>query len=154
MRRAIACATAALLVTGVAIAVPASRHFQEVTLILRNYSLTPKLVTLRAGEPAKLVLVNQGNLDHEFQVYPPPKVPPQDWNTYAMTNTYFKGMGEIDVALSGEAEIGATSVFKVHVAPGARITLWFTPRDRGVFEMASHDPGQYEKGMKGTLVVR
>jgi uncharacterized cupredoxin-like copper-binding protein len=136
-----------------AVAAP-SPNAQEITLVLQEYSFTPKAITLRAGTPVKFVLVNRGNRDHEFQVYPVPQVSPQDWNSYAMTHTYFKNMGEIDVALPGEAEIGMTALFKVHVAPGARVTLWFTPRAKGVFEMASHDPGQFEKGLKGTVVVK
>jgi len=144
----------ALLVPGAATgAVPALRA-QEITLALREYAFTPDAIALRAQLPVKLTLVNKGTRDHEFQVYPVPKVPPHDWNSYAMTHTYFKDMGEIDVALPGRAEIGMTALFKVHVAPGAGVIIWFTPRVPGVFEMASHDPGPREEGVRGTFAVR
>lgn len=154
MQRMIVLVTAALLVTSVALTAAAAFHAEGITLVLREYSFTPKAITLQAGTPVKLVLVNNGNRDHEFQVYPVPKVPPHDWNSYAMTHTYFKDMGEIDVALPSQAEIGTTALFKVHVAPGARVTIWFTPRAKGVFEMASHDPGQFEQKMRGAVVVK
>jgi len=153
MQRMIALVAAALLVTGAALAAAGAPHAQGIILVMREYSFTPKAITLQAGTPVKLVLVNKGNRDHEFQIYPVPKVTPHDWNSYAMAHTFFRGMGEIDVALPGQAEIGTTALFKVHVAPGARVTIWFTPAVKGVFEMASHDPGQYERELRGTVVV-
>jgi len=142
------------VIVGVALAAGASPYPRETTLVLHENSFTPDVVTLHAGAPAKLILTNAGKSDHEFQVYRAPKSSPANWNTYTMAHTYFQNMGEIDFAVPGEAEIGTTTLFKVHVAPGARVTLWFTPREKGTFEMASHDPGQYAKGMKGTLIVQ
>lgn len=144
----------AVLITTVALAAAGGPRIQAITLVLREYSLTPTTITLRARTPVKLVIANEGARDHEFLVYPVPRVAPRDWNAYAMTHTYFKDMGEIDVALPGQAEIGTTALFKLHVAPGARVTIWFTPRAKGVFEMASHDPGGPEQGLRGTVIVR
>jgi uncharacterized cupredoxin-like copper-binding protein len=146
----------ALLVASLAVGVAAAAgpRARDITIVLREYSFTPATITLRAGVPVKLILANQGTRDHEFQLYSVPTDSPRDWNRYAMTHSFFQNMGEIDVALPGQAEIGVTSLFKVHIAPGASVTIWFTPQARGVFAMASHDPGRAEKGLKGTVVVR
>lgn len=153
IRWAVAPFAAVLLVTSVALAAAGADPAQGITLVLREYAVTPRAFTLRAGTPVRLILANEGTRDHEFQVYPVPKVPPVDWNAYVMSHTYFKDMGEIDVALPGRAEIGTTALFKVHLAPGARVIIWFTPRVKGRFEMASHDPGRFERGLTGTIVV-
>jgi uncharacterized cupredoxin-like copper-binding protein len=142
------------LLAGLGMPAPAAVREQQMTILMREYSFTPGAVRLQAGTPVRLTLVNNGNLEHEFQVYPAPGPPGAGWQTYVMRHTYFQDMGEIDVSVPGAAEAGATSVFKVHVAPGARVILWFTPRTRGRFEMACHDPGHYERGMKGTFVVQ
>jgi uncharacterized cupredoxin-like copper-binding protein len=151
--RAIAPFAAVLLVTGMVLAAAGTIRAQEITLVLREYAFTPETLTLQAGTPVRLILTNEGTRDHEFQVYPAPKVSPVDWNAYVMSHTYFKDMGEIDVALPGRAEIGTTALFKVHLAPGASAIIWFTPRETGRFEMASHDPGRFERGLTGMIVV-
>jgi uncharacterized cupredoxin-like copper-binding protein len=153
-RRASVLLAAAVLVAGATLAGAAIRQVREVTVVLREYSFTPRAIVLRTGTPVKLVLVNEGARDHEFQVYSVPRISPRDWSAYVMAHTYFTNMGEIDVALPGQAEVGTTALFKVHVAPGARVTIWFTPRVKGVFEVASHDPGRLEKGLRGTLAVK
>jgi uncharacterized cupredoxin-like copper-binding protein len=153
-KRTLASFAAALLVPGAPISTVASPHAQEIRLVLREYSFMPKLITFHVGMPVKLILVNMGDRDHEFQVYSVPKTSPRDWNTYAMAYTYFRDMGEIDVALPGEAEIGTTTLFKVHVAPGASVTIWFTPQRKGMFQMASHNPGEFEREMRGLVVVK
>ncbi|HKX18960.1 MAG TPA: hypothetical protein VJT33_13190 [bacterium] len=152
MWRIVPLATALLIATAALPAVGAVRA-QAVTLVLHDYAFGSKTITLRAGTPVRLILDNEGTRDHEFQVYAAPKVSPADWNAYVMSHTYFKDMGEIDIALPGRAEIGTTTLFKVHLAPGTRAVVWFTPRARGRFEMASHDPGRAEESLRGTVVV-
>jgi uncharacterized cupredoxin-like copper-binding protein len=156
MRRAIVLCAAALPAAALLAGGPggsAADRAEDVMLVLHDHSFAPETLALRAGTAVRLTLVNEGTRDHEFQVYPAPAVPPSDWNEYAMSHTYFAHMGEIDIALPGRAEIGTTTLFKVHVAPGARVIVWFTPRAKGRFEMASHDPGRSERGLKGTVVV-
>ncbi|MDR7404112.1 MAG: cupredoxin domain-containing protein, partial [Armatimonadota bacterium] len=46
---------------------------QKVTVVLNEMSFTPSRVTVTAGTPVELVLVNRGKQKHEFMVYSLPR---------------------------------------------------------------------------------
>jgi len=127
---------------------------QTVTITLTEFAFTPAKVTLQAGRPAEIVLVNRGKVEHEFMVYTPPKGRVSDWDEWVMPNTYFKNMGEVEGEFPGIGAVAGTSIFEVEVKPGKRAELKFTPVRKGTFEMGCHVEGHYEAGMKGVLVVK
>ncbi len=127
---------------------------QKITIALNEFNFSPAKVTLQAGVPAEIKLVNKGKVEHEFQVYVTPRGKVSDWDEYAMTNTYFKDMGEVETEFEGIGAVAGTRVFEVKVQPGKEAGLKFTPTRRGIFEMACHTEGHYEAGMKGVLTVK
>lgn len=127
---------------------------QKVTITMREYSFSPARVTLQAGVPAEIVLVNKGKIKHEFMVYDTPKGTVSDWDEHVMANTYFKDMGEVEGEFEGIGAVAGTRVFEVEVQPGKRAELKFTPTRKGTFEIGCHYEGHYEAGMRGVLVVK
>jgi len=127
---------------------------QKVTIVLSDFKFTPAMVTLQAGVPAEIVLVNKGNVEHEFMVYKTPSGKISDWDEYIMPNTYFKNLGEVKGEFEGTGAVAGTSVFEVEVAKGKTAALNFTPTQKGTFEIGCHTEGHYEAGMKGVLVVK
>ncbi|MDR7509768.1 MAG: cupredoxin domain-containing protein [Armatimonadota bacterium] len=127
---------------------------QKVTVVLNEMSFTPSRVTVTAGTPVELVLVNRGKQKHEFMVYSLPRagLAGEELEEWAKENTYFKGV-EVTVETAG-VEIGAEALMEVELAPGRSVTLEFTPQRKGTFEIGCHVEGHYEAGMKGTFVVR
>lgn len=127
---------------------------QKVTITMTEFKFAPARITLQAGIPAELILINKGKIEHEFMVYAAPKARVSDWDEYVMANTYFKNMGEIKGEFEGIGAVAGTSVFEVEVQPGQRAELKFTPTRKGTFEIGCHVEGHYEAGMKSVLVVR
>jgi uncharacterized cupredoxin-like copper-binding protein len=113
----------------------------SLTIVLGDFAIRPSVATVQSGQPVRLVLANRGQVDHDFEVYGRPRSAPRDWNAYVKGHTYFRNLGEIDVAVLGQDEVEAEAIFKIHVAPGARVTIYFTPRQRGRFEMGGSRPG-------------
>lgn len=132
----------------------ATAKVQKVTVTLNEFKFVPKTVSLRAGIPAELTLINRGKVEHEFLVYATPKAAPDDWDEYAIANTYFKGTEEIEVVFRRQGAVAGTSLFEVEVEAGRSATIEFTPMQSGTFEIGCHVEGHYEAGMKATLIVK
>ncbi len=144
--------SAALALAG-AVTAPAGAAKQKVTIVMTEYKFTPSSITLRAGTPVELKLVNRGEQKHEFMVYPPkPGADREELEKWGHGNSYFKDV-ELKVE-GGGLEVVGTNIFEVEVEPGKSAELKFTPKRAGTFEMACLIEGHYEKGQKGTLVVR
>src|SRR5712691_4893677 len=86
---------------------------QKVTIVMTEFKFSPAMVTLQAGVPAAIVLVNKGNVAHEFMVYKTPSGKISDWDEYIMPNTYFKNLGEVKGEFEGTGAVAGTSVFEV-----------------------------------------
>ncbi len=127
---------------------------QKITITLQEYSFTPTRVTLQAGVPVEIKLVNKGKLSHEFTVYTTPRGKVSDWDEYAMTNTYFRDMGEVQTEFDGIGAAAGTRVFEVQVQPDKEAAVKFTPTRKGTFEIGCHVQGHYEAGMKGVWTVK
>ena len=130
---------------------------QQLTITLGDFSITPQKITLEAGVPAEITLVNKGTVVHELMVYPMPKpgLSGTKLHEWAEDNSYFKGL-EVSVA-SGpgiQVERKGPSIVDIEVAAGRSTVVKFTPAKAGVFEMSCQVPGHYEIGMKGTLTIR
>ena len=132
----------------------AAPQVQKVTIIMTENRFEPKAITLQAGMPVELTLVNQGTKEHDLSVYPAPPSAPKDWDEYVTQHSYFENTGEIGVDFPGQGAVAGTRVFEIELEKGKSAILGFTPARTGVFEMGSHIPGQYEAGMKGSFVVK
>jgi uncharacterized cupredoxin-like copper-binding protein len=154
MRRGVQACLVVLLVAGLSLGATAAPKAQRVTLTMTDFKWTPATVTVTAGTPVEITLVNKGKVEHEFMVYPAPKRAPADWDAYLMTNTLFRDMGEIEVEFEGQGAVAGVSIFETEVKPGRKATVHFTPNRKGTFEIGCHVEGHYEAGMKATLIVK
>lgn len=140
-----------------AAAAGAARQVVEVEMWEFRYK--PSVVTLRAGVPAELRLVNRGVVEHEFMVYDATDLhmagmDPDKMHHELEERSYFRGLA---VQVSGRAKMVermGRDVVMITLAPGEKVVLRFTPKRRGTFEIGCHLPGHYEAGMKGRVVVR
>ena len=108
-----------------------------ISLSTREFSFAPSTLSLRAGAPVRLTLVNEGALEHDFTIH---------------------GMAGEPVQAKGSKELGhamdAAASNAVHVSahPGERVSAEFVPT-AGTFEYYCSVPGHREANMRGTLHV-
>jgi uncharacterized cupredoxin-like copper-binding protein len=151
----------ALLVAwaGLAGKVQAAAAPQRVEVQLKEFAFVPSAVTLKAGIPAELRLVNRGVVEHEFMVYQlghlrMSGMDPQKMHKELEARSYFRGLAvQVEGAAKAVERMGKDLVM-ITLAPGQHVLLRFNPTKKGTFEMGCHIPGHYEAGMKGSWVVR
>jgi uncharacterized cupredoxin-like copper-binding protein len=159
--RKLALLTAALFViwAGAAGTPQAGAARQGVEVGMKEFAFVPSTVTLKAGSPAEVRLVNRGVVEHEFMVYDLGHLhlagmDPQRMHRELEARSYFRGLA---VQVAGKAKMverRGKDLVMVTLAPGEQVVLRFTPVKKGSFEMGCHLPGHYEAGMKGRWVVR
>lgn len=154
MIRTIAIVAVALMTLGLAGSTLAASGDQAATITMSEYAYTPRTLTLRTGVPVVLTLRNTGQIAHEIMLYPAPKAAVKDWDEYAMANTYFQKMGEVETEFAGRGHDSGTSIFEVLVDAGQTAVIRFTPNRVGTFELGCHIPAHYENGMKGTITIK
>jgi uncharacterized cupredoxin-like copper-binding protein len=100
----------------------------------------PTTLEVTAGEPVKLMLQNNGALEHDFSV----------------TEFPTEGTAEQTGGSDHGAGHGSGEGTGLHVAAlgGQRASLEFTPSKPGTYEFWCTVPGHKEAGMTGTLVVQ
>ncbi len=143
-----------LMTLGVTSNILAAVKIQEAIIAVSEFAFAPKSLTLRVGVPTELVIRNTGKVGHELQLYTVPKTAVEDWDDYALANTYFQKMGEVLMEFEGRGHASGNSLFEALVLPGQRAVIRFTPNRAGTFEMACHIPSHYEAGMKGTITFK
>jgi uncharacterized cupredoxin-like copper-binding protein len=129
---------------------------QKVAIVMTDFKFTPATITLQAGVPAEVTLVNRGAVMHEFSVYrtPPAGKKITEWDDWVVPNTYFQGIGEVKSEIEGFGTTNGTALFEFEVPKGRSVVIKFIPTRKGTFEMGCHQEGHYEAGMKGVLVVK
>lgn len=154
MRIAVRVLLVVALLAMVSLGASAAPKTQKVTLTLTEFKFSPKNVTLQAGVPVELTLMNKGTVEHEFLLYAVPKGKVEDMDAFALSTTYFKDTGEIVAEFPGVGMAAAPVLFETEVVKGKSVTLKFTPAKKGTFEFGCHVEGHYDGGMKGTLIVK
>ncbi len=130
---------------------------QQITITMRDFSYTPDRITLEAGVPVEITLVNRGKVKHKFMVYPMPKAGMSGirLHEWAEDNSYFKGLQVVVVEGRGiEVERKGPSVVEIQVGTGKAAVVKFAPAKKGTFEFACLIEGHYEAGQKGSLTVK
>lgn len=101
---------------------------------MKEFTFRPAVIVLTAGHPARLVLVNQGQIAHQFET------------------GYLRA---IPVRVTGGPLSAETAgVGAARVDPDGSARLDFVPRSRGRFVFACTLEGHQEAGMHGVLEVR
>ncbi len=116
-----------------------STGVQEVTVVAQDIAFSQKQLTLKAGVPTRLVLVNQGAVEHD------------------VTIPGLAAGGTADAHGQQEAghSMGAMAPGTVHATAraGDRAVVEFTPK-AGTYELFCSIPGHKDAGMQGTLRVQ
>lgn len=123
--------------TLVALLLPASARAQAPLIVrvnMQEFAFRPATIRLTAGRPVRLVLVNQGQIAHQFET------------------TYFHALPVRIVGDTLSAEAAGLDVVRLN--PGGQVRLEFLPRGKGRFGYACTLEGHKEAGMVGTLEVR
>jgi uncharacterized cupredoxin-like copper-binding protein len=129
---------------------------QSVTVTMTEFKFTPAEVTLRAGVPAEIRVVNTGATEHEFMVYERPKAgaTAMDLHDWSRERSYFLGLEpKVDGSVT-DVERKGKDIVMIMLAAGKSATIKFTPKKTGTFEIGCLVPGHREAGMRAVLVVR
>ncbi|NOH01879.1 MAG: hypothetical protein HND47_07900 [Chloroflexi bacterium] len=113
----------------------------EVQVTLTEFGIESSLTEFEAGVPYRLVVTNEGAVNHEFMI-----MPPLTEDQMGMT----MDMHELD-------ENALAMIAEDQLTPGATATLEFTfpeAAPAGALEFSCHTPGHYEAGMKLPIVVK
>ncbi|WP_097302701.1 copper-resistant cuproprotein CopI [Pseudomonas chlororaphis] len=145
-------------------AASAAKATRTVELVMGDMSFSPKTLDIKAGETVRFVLVNKGQLLHEFNLGDAAMHAKHQQEMLKMqqsgmlTPTAVKDMpaGAMDHAAMGH---GAMPGMKhddpnsVLVEPGKTAELTWTFSKAGSLEFACNIPGHYQAGMVGKLTV-
>jgi len=145
---------AALLVAGPVLgSVSLGAAGQTVTITMRDFSYTPDRITVQAGIPVALTLINKGKVTHEFMIYDRPKAMSGEMlHAWAERHNYFHGL-TVD-ASGAKVMRNAGDFVGLRVAVGTTATVKFTPTRKGTFEMACLIGDHYQAGQRGVFIVR
>lgn len=145
-----------ILGISVAVVSAGTAPVQKLTVNMTEFQFTPKMLALKPGTTVQLTLVNKGSVQHEFMLYTMPIGMSMNINMdeYGSKNTYFQGIGDIEVTYPGKKPARVQRLAKVDVDPGNTVTIGFAAKKTGAFEFGCHLAGHYEAGMKGALNVR
>ncbi|KRP58447.1 cupredoxin domain-containing protein [Pseudomonas trivialis] len=129
---------------------------RSVEVTLQDIAFAPKSVDVKAGETVRFVLVNKGQLLHEFNLGDAAmhaehqKEMLQMLASGMLTST---GMARMDHAAMGHGAMKHDDPNSVLVEPGKTAELTWTFAKATGLEFACNLPGHYQAGMVGTLTV-
>jgi len=101
---------------------------------MSEFTFRPATIYLTAGQPVRLVLVNRGQIAHQFET---------------------SSLRAVVVRIVGEGiSVEAPGLNFLRLNPGETARLDFLPREKGRFRFACTIEGHREAGMQGILDVR
>lgn len=115
---------------------------RTVEVLLKDIAFEPDRLQVKAGETVRFVLINQGQLPHEFNL-----------GDKVMHVEHQKQM----LAMAGHVHGGTAhdhdTANTVLVMPGKRAELTWTFRGSAPIEFACNVPGHYQAGMVGPVTI-
>lgn len=108
---------------------------KTVTIDLSEFAFTPKDITLEAGQPYILEVVNTGTVKHEFTA--------EDFFRTVATRK----------AETAETEVKVPFFTEIEVFAGKKAELFIIPLIPGTYTLVCEIEGHYEAGMFGTITV-
>ncbi|MBK4989565.1 cupredoxin family protein [Pseudomonas sp. S60] len=143
---------------------PAAKATRTVEVLLKDIAFEPRNLQVKAGETVRFVLVNEGQLPHEFNLGTKAMHEEHQKEMVAMQGKLYsaagghQGMDHGQMAghaqgaeqAGGHAHGGGNTVL---VMPGQRAELTWTFRTSAPIEFACNVPGHYQAGMVGPLTI-
>jgi uncharacterized cupredoxin-like copper-binding protein len=120
-----------------ALLLPPSARAQAPLIVrveMQEFAFRPATIRLTAGRPVRLVLLNQGQIAHQFET------------------SYLRALPVRIVGDAVSAEAAGLDLLRLN--PGGTARLEFLPRGKGRFMFACTIEGHKEAGMQGILEVR
>lgn len=108
---------------------------QTLTIELTEFAFTPKEISLTAGQPYVIEVIDKGSVKHEF------------------TAGDFFGSVAFRKAEDASAEFKAPAPREVEVFAGKTVELYLIPTRAGTYELVCEIEGHLEAGMFGTITV-
>ncbi|MBC8982109.1 cupredoxin family protein [Pseudomonas lurida] len=139
-------------------AAPASKATRTVEVTLQDISFSPTSIDVKAGETVRFVLVNKGQLLHEFNLgdaamHAEHQKEMLQMQASGMLTSTGMGMGKMDHSAMGHGAMKHDDPNSVLVEPGKTAELTWTFTKATGLEFACNLPGHYQAGMVGKLNV-
>ena len=137
---------------------PAAKATRSVEVVMGDMSFTPKAIDIKAGETVRFVLVNKGQLLHEFNLGDAAMHAKHQQEMMKMQQSGMltpTGMKEMDHGAMAGMDHGMKhdDPNSVLVEPGKTAELTWTFTKATNLEFACNIPGHYQAGMVGKLTV-
>ncbi|RON08447.1 copper-binding protein [Pseudomonas brassicacearum] len=141
---------------------PAAKATRSVEIVMGDMSFTPKALEIKAGETVRFVLINKGQLLHEFNLGHAAMHAAHQQEMLKMqqsgmlTPTAMKSASMDHGSMPGMdhgASMKHDDPNSVLVEPGKTAELTWTFNKAGNLEFACNIPGHYQAGMVGKLTV-
>lgn len=137
---------------------PAAKATRSVEVVMGDMSFTPKAIDIKAGETVRFVLVNKGQLLHEFNLgdaamhakHQQEMLKMQENGMLTPTGVKAMDHGAMTTMDHGMKHDDPNSVL---VEPGKTAELTWTFTKATSLEFACNIPGHYQAGMVGKLTV-
>jgi len=132
---------------------------RSVEVVMGDMSFTPKVIDIKAGETIRFVLVNKGQLLHEFNLGDAAMHAKHQQEMLQMqqsgmlTPTGMKEMDHGSMAGMDHGTMKHDDPNSVLVEPGKTADLTWTFTKATSLEFACNIPGHYQAGMVGKLTV-
>ncbi|WPN56012.1 cupredoxin family protein [Pseudomonas sp. P9_31] len=141
----------------------AAQATRSIEVVMGDMSFTPKAIEIKAGETVRLVLVNKGQLLHEFNLGDAAMHAKHQQEMLQMQQSGMlmpTGMKAMDHGSMAGMDHGAMDHSMKHddpnsvlVEPGKTAELTWTFTKATNLEFACNIPGHYQAGMVGNLTV-
>ena len=141
----------------------AAEATRSVEVVMGDMSFTPKAIEIKAGETVRFVLVNKGQLLHEFNLGDAAMHAKHQQEMLQMQQSGMltpTGVKEMDHGSMAGMDHGSMAHGMKHddpnsvlVAPGKTAELTWTFSKATNLEFACNIPGHYQAGMVGKLTV-
>ncbi|AWM91303.1 copper-binding protein [Pseudomonas sp. 31-12] len=138
---------------------PAAKATRSVEVVMGDMSFTSKAIDIKAGETVRFVLVNKGQLLHEFNLGDAAMHARHQQEMLKMqqsgmlTPTGMKEMDHGSMAGMDHGMMKHDDPNSVLVEPGKTAGLTWTFTKATSLEFACNIPGHYQAGMVGKLTV-
>ncbi|WP_283183802.1 copper-resistant cuproprotein CopI [Pseudomonas svalbardensis] len=137
---------------------PAAKVIRSIEVVMGDMSFTPKAIDIKAGETVRFVLVNKGQLLHEFNLGDAAMHAKHQQEMMKMQQSGMlmpAGMKEMDHgAMAGMGHgMKHDDPNSALVEPGKTAELTWTFTKATNLEFACNIPGHYQAGMVGKMTV-